>query len=353
MLCSSARRAFTLIELLARNTKHEIRNTKHSARRAFTLIELLARNTKHEIRNTKHSARRAFTLIELLVVIAIIAVLIGLLLPAVQKVREAANRTQCSNNLRQIGVAMHNYHDTHGSFPPGYVSRPKEPNGAGLGPGWGWAAHLLSHVEQDNLYRQLDFTKDITHPMHAPVRGLPLKVFLCPSDSPPSPTFGVVGAGGRLLTTVASANYVGLGGTLEITGFPDTNNGCFYRNSRTRVADIRDGTSNTIFVIERESRRSPMTTWVGAVTGALNPPLNPAFEEEGPGTLVLTNTGEAAAGRVPNNSLGHVEDPSSRHPTGVNTLLGDGSVRMLQNTIDPRIWEALGTRAGGEVISHD
>src|SRR5437660_3207304 len=110
-----------------------------------------------------HLPRRAFTLIELLVVIAIIAVLIGLLLPAVQKVREAASRLKCKNNLKQIGLAMHNYHDAQGSFPSGYVSSvgPNSP-ADDRGPGWGWAALILPYVEQDNLYKQIQLNKDIT-----------------------------------------------------------------------------------------------------------------------------------------------------------------------------------------------
>lgn len=291
---------------------------------------------------------RGFTLIELLVVIAIIAILIGLLLPAVQKVREAAARAQCTNNLKQIGLAMHGHHGVYERFPPGYTSRTSTVNGPGTGPGWGWCAHLLPYLEQDNLYRQIDLTKDIADPMHSTVRVTKLKVFLCPSDSPNGDTCIVPTTTGNL--TVAFANYVAMGGTFEVTAFPDTGTGCFYRNSKINVAGIPDGTSNTIFVIERESKASPRTTWVGAITNSRNPPINPAYDDEGPPTLILTNTGEHDEGRVPNNTLQHVEDATSRHSAGVNTLLGDGSVRMIQNTINPRTWEALGTRAGGEVI---
>ena len=297
----------------------------------------------------RSSVRAAFTLIELLVVIAIIAVLIGLLLPAVQKAREAAARTQCANNLKQIGLAMHAYHGVYGYFPPGFTSQAATTNGDSLGPGWGWAAHLLPYVEQNPLHRQINITRDIADPVNAGPRVVPLTVYRCPSDSPPSLTFTAVADGAAPIVPVAFANYVGVGGIYEVTGNPDVNTGVLLRNSKYRVTDITDGSTNTLLVTERQSRRSPMTTWAGAVTGSVNPPVNPAYDDEGPATLCLTNLGEPADGRTPNNRLDHVEDSSSRHPGGINAVFGDGSVRFVRDSISPFTWSALGTRSGGEV----
>ncbi len=295
--------------------------------------------------------RRAFTLIELLVVIAIIAVLIGLLLPAVQKVREAAARTTCQNNLKQIGLGAHNYHGALGYFPPGYNSKTPTPNGENLGPGWGWAAILLPYIEQENLARAIDFTKDVADPFNLKARTTTLKVYRCPSDSPPSDLTTIVSDdAGTPICDVAFANYVGLGGIYEVSGFPDVNTGVLLRNSKFRFADITDGTTNTMMASERHSKRSPKTTWTGAVTGAVYPPVNPGYDDEEAQTLILMNIGEPDEARTPNNPLDHVEDPCSLHTGGVNVLLCDGSVRFVRNFIDPKTWSALGTRAGGEVL---
>src|SRR5262249_49482973 len=130
----------------------------------------------------KGSECRGFTLIELLVVIAIIAILVSLLLPAVQKVREAASRTTCENNLKQIGLAMHNYHDAQDSFPVGYYAPTPWPQ-LDNGPGWGWGAFLLPYLEQSNLYNQIDFKIGVGDPASAAVRSTFLKIFFCPSDT--------------------------------------------------------------------------------------------------------------------------------------------------------------------------
>jgi prepilin-type N-terminal cleavage/methylation domain-containing protein/prepilin-type processing-associated H-X9-DG protein len=290
--------------------------------------------------------RTGFTLVELLVVIAIIGVLVAILLPAIQAARESARRAQCQNNLRQIGVGMHNMHAARGHFPPGFVSQTTAKNAEGTGPGWGWAAHLLPYLEEVSL--QVDLKRDLNDPVHDSVRTTSLALFLCPSDADPPRTFKVTDEHSATLTSVAFANYVGVGGTFEVTEFPDTGNGAFLRNRGLRVANFTDGTSKTLMVGERGSRRSPQTTWVGAVTSAAVPPLNPTYDTEGPPVLVLTNTGEAADDRVPNNALDHVEDSNSDHPDGVNFLFCDGSVRIIDNQIDPTLWQALGTRAGDE-----
>jgi prepilin-type N-terminal cleavage/methylation domain-containing protein len=289
---------------------------------------------------------KAFTLVELLVVIAIIGVLVALLLPAVQAAREAARRTQCKNNLKQIGLAFHNFESARRAFPPGFTSSATETNGPGSGPGWGWAAYILPYLEESTL--PVDLKRDITDPVHDRVRVTYFPVFRCPSDPDASATFAVRDSSGNALSELAFANYVGVGGTLEVTGFPDTGTGVLFRNHQVRIKDITDGTSHTIMVSERASRQSPQTTWVGAVKNSVVPPINPNFDNEGPPVLVLTNTGTIEDKRVPNSYFDHVEDSNSEHPQGVHLMFCDGSVQAINNDIDPTVWVALGTRAGDE-----
>jgi prepilin-type N-terminal cleavage/methylation domain-containing protein/prepilin-type processing-associated H-X9-DG protein len=293
------------------------------------------------------SSRRAFTLIELLVVIAIIAILIGLLLPAVQKVREAAARLQCTNNLKQIGLACHSYHDSQQSLPPGYLATAAYPDTT---PGWGWAAFLLPYLEQDNLYRQINLGQPVQNSSAAQVI---VKVYLCPSDSPPRAPFAVGDAGGAALLQAAPSSYAATVGQDASEVDDPTGDGVFYRNSRTRFADITDGTSQTVLAGDRAWAQT-MGTWAGAPSGAVT--------RAGPRNAWPNATGPAQALTLVHNNWvnittdadGGLDDFSSNHVGGVNVLLADGSVRFVRSiTVDGaehRAFWALGTRAGGEVI---
>ncbi len=298
--------------------------------------------------NLRRQNRHAFTLIELLVVIAIIAVLIGLLVPAVQKVREAANRLTCHNNLKQIGLAMHGIHDQFGRLPPGYVDLQTQiANPTDLGPGFGWATALLPQLEQDPLYKQFNFAQPVSNAANATPRATLLKVFQCPSDTH-NQVFNTTG----LAVSIAPSNYVGMYGSGEIADDPARGNGVLYRNSRTRMADILDGTTNTILVGERSSNLLKCT-WAGfdpAMTA--EHPADPT-EVEAAQALILGHTGEFDPfdpPHTPNSPIAHVDDFWSRHTGGANFLLGDGSVRQINNTISPKTWVAMGTRAGGEIV---
>jgi len=280
------------------------------------------------------------------VVIAIIAVLIGLLLPAVQKVREAANRTTCINNLKQIGLAMHSYHDARGRFPVGYYDPTPWPQ-LDNGPGWGWGAYLLPYLEQDNLYRQINFNLDVGDPANAAAGAQFLKIFFCPSDEQIT-TFTVTD-GGSKSWTLAQGSYVACNGNDGVDDFttpPHT--GAFMRAIKGfRTSDIADGLSNTLFVGDRTVKLS-YSTWIGGPTGALNPFLQdpPNFGAEV--TLLMCHAGPTG----PNTpGVFDADSTSSPHRVGVPFLFGDGSVHFLGNNIDIPVWMALATRTGGEAIS--
>jgi prepilin-type N-terminal cleavage/methylation domain-containing protein/prepilin-type processing-associated H-X9-DG protein len=294
--------------------------------------------------------RRAFTLIELLVVIAIIAVLIGLLLPAVQKVREAAARLQCENNLKQIGLALQNYHDTAGSFPSGYVSG-VDASGDDTGPGWGWAAFILPQMEQQPLYASIQFGQNIEAPANASARVRLVKAYLCPSDSVPltwaATRYDAAGAALGVVCDVASASYVGNFGVAE----PGVDGeGVFFRNSAVRIGDITDGTSQTFLVGERSARWGQVT-WAGAVTNAsMVPPANSPAQ---PGIwnssgFVLGHTFEGTGG--PGSAGTETNGFASQHTHGANFLFADGHVQFVSETMDHQIYKGLSTRAGGEAL---
>jgi prepilin-type N-terminal cleavage/methylation domain-containing protein/prepilin-type processing-associated H-X9-DG protein len=334
--------------------------------------------------------RGGFTLIELLVVIAIIGVLAALLLPAVQAAREAARRMQCSNNLKQMGLALHNYIDSHGVFPPGYVSAinpsvtdpcdqdAENSTSIDLGPGWAWGSMILSQMEQGSLYNAINYDLSVLDPSNHTGRKSVVGAYLCPSDYGPRlisvyadpPKAG--GAGSTMvLDEVARGNYVGMWGVGEIcagsgpTGSENVGgigspNGIFHRNSRTSIAEVVDGMSQTIAVGER-SRNLSDVTWTARVPGGWlaktslfeggTDKFSPEAEETW--TQILGPAGLEDGSRTINQDTAHVEDYWSRHPGGANFLFADGSVHFLKSGISPASFRALATRGSSEVISGD
>ena len=298
---------------------------------------------------------RAFTLIELLVVIAIIGVLVALLLPAVQAAREAARRSQCVNNLKQIGLALHNYESSNQTLPPGYVSA-FDSTGTDLGTGWGWASMMLPQLELSTGFAALNFLQNIELPGNQTVRLVIFNVFLCPTDrvDPSWPAVDrdyLTGAPTRVICQIAPSNYVGMNGVSEPG--PD-GEGVFFRNSQIAFRDITDGLSQTLAVGERSHFLGP-ATWTGSVTGALlydgdGDMVGTPVVETGPG-MVLGHSGEGAG---PGANRSEPNQFYSLHPgRGVNFLFADGHVAFLKATMNYKTYVALSTRSGNEVISGD
>ncbi|GAB4142578.1 MAG: DUF1559 domain-containing protein [Planctomycetaceae bacterium] len=290
--------------------------------------------------------RRGFTLIELLVVIAIIAILIALLLPAVQQAREAARRAQNRNNLKQIGIALHNYHETAKTFPPGWIGVTAGQSDVEGVSGFGWAAHILPMLEQENITSRIDFSSSILSPSNSLAREMYLPVFRNPSDTGPERWTITRESDGAPLASLAMSNYIGNFGTTELEdceglspGLSCQGNGIFFHNSNVRIRDIKDGTSNTFLVGERRTRLDVdpqwLSTWVGAV---------PEGEEAFARIL-------GVADHNPNSPVGHLDDFSSPHTGGVFFLFADGRVRFISENISHAVYQALATRNGGEAVS--
>lgn len=304
------------------------------------------------------SKRRGFTLIELLVVIAIIAVLVALLLPAVQQAREAARRAQCKNNLKQMGLALHNYADVCRVLPPGFIAGA---NFAVTTPGWGWGAMILPYLDQAPLYNKANFSLPVEHANNSAVVQTVLPAFLCPTDVGATSIFSITNAGGATVVQAAPSSYAACFGNDSSSTQPVVvdyaNTGCFFRNSATRMADITDGTSNTILIGERAFAQA-LGTWVGAPNGGLMRPgqKNPALATAPPADPPDLCLAHSHFINVTNDPDGGLDDFSSMHTGGAHFLFADGSIRFIQNIVTDgpglsAMFQAIGTRSGGEVVS--
>jgi prepilin-type processing-associated H-X9-DG protein/prepilin-type N-terminal cleavage/methylation domain-containing protein len=298
--------------------------------------------------------RRGFSLIELLTVIATVGVLCALLLPAVQGAREAERRVRCGNNLRQMGIALHNYHDALGSFPMGYVAA-RNQAATVTSPGWGWAALILPQLDQRPLFGSANFSLPVESMANATSRATAIGVYICPSDRD-SGNYTIVRDSGSPIGVFQSNSYAAcFGAGLEIDDVPDRGNGLFFRNGVVRLADVRDGTGSTIAIGERGACLVK-TPWIGAPEGgtssldATSTLSAAAYGSTGRGGELVV----AHAGNVNLNASGtSPDDFYSPHTGGANFLFADGSARFVKQTINLHVYRALCTRNGGEILGGD
>lgn len=302
-----------------------------------------------------HQRRSAFTLIELLVSIAVMGLLLALLLPAVQMARESARRTECTNHLKQIGLACHEHHDTYRVFPPGWVQAPfTVPQGQVLQGGHGYGPFLLPYLDQKPLADLYRWDKRAQGPENQPVAATQLEIYQCPSAE-----------ADRWVTAVEDSrnySYGGRGACGDYTGVKDIDTqlvdqglvdpankyvGVLTQDYLTRIADITDGTSQTILITECAGRP---TLW------RAGRPIAGGYAAGGPwvsGTLTFgqgsTSDGVTKIGPCAINCTNDRE-VYSFHPAGANTLFSDGSVHFLSASLDIRVFAQLATRAGGEVV---
>ena len=310
-------------------------------------------------------SRRAFTLVELLVVIAIIGTLVGLLLPAVQSAREAARRAQCTNNLKQTGLALQNYHDTRLQLPEGWLcdaaGNPPDNENAEKGRGWGWATRILPHMEEDGLFKKhiqpIISSGSISTLVATTPSALQTVIpgFLCPSDAGAGkatfePGESTAADNDHLSpdkvpggTTFSRSNYVGMFGangwedepdeTPPEVGEPYAGDGIFFANSRTPFRHITDGLSKTIMVGERDSRVGG-SLWIGMHEDLAEPI----------GRIVAH--GHHSPNGNPDEQ--HFGDLSSRHVAGANVVFADGHCDFISESIATNVFQALCTRKGAD-----
>ncbi|MDZ4851123.1 MAG: DUF1559 domain-containing protein [Pirellulaceae bacterium] len=288
--------------------------------------------------------RSAFTLIELLASMSIVGVLVSLLLPAVQSARAAARRMSCESNLRQLGIALHNYESAILRLPAGYVfAQGAQGNHAGFG----WGAGILPYVEQANVFNQIDFSIPLFDPSNATVREKNLPIFICPEDFISLNGFVEMGT-----EKYAMSSYVASFGPPDLDDTQDKRDGMFSRNSETRNADVLDGLSNTLVCGERQNGRfrrggvhgphfSYETTWAGAIREISDP-------TDDHGHMVLFQTGH-----TPNSLDSDDRDVSAPHVGYANFLFGDGSVRLITEQVDLKVYQTLSTRAEGDFMAFD
>jgi prepilin-type N-terminal cleavage/methylation domain-containing protein len=305
--------------------------------------------------------RFGFTLVELLVVIAIIGILVGLLLPAVQAAREAARRMQCSNNIKQMGLALQNYESAHRTFPPGFISRVTGlwPGGGNTpipeaGPGWSFFAMILPYMEQPAVYQRIDFSRTITDGVNQVARSTRISSYQCPSDAWNDPV--AVWPDSIGIRDLAHCSYIGcLGGgnpadapgytaMYEETPF----NGMFHRNIPVKHAHITDGTSHTIGLGERASMFAP-NGWAGVIPTAQTVFSSPIARRRGqvegqtarPAITMATVHVRTGGPNAPTGSPGGFWSP---HTGGCLFLLMDGSTHTIETNIDIPIFRGMAGR---------
>jgi prepilin-type N-terminal cleavage/methylation domain-containing protein/prepilin-type processing-associated H-X9-DG protein len=303
------------------------------------------------------ASRRAFTLVELLVVIAILAVLIGLMLPAVQKVREAANSVQCKSNLKQIGLALHHYNDTNGKFPPALAADPAwfpgfgQPKNPDTKYWFSWQTRILLFIEQGNVYQLVAWDQWAWYnppggiPEGGYLNGVQMDLYLCPSDSRSHQVVDYQGM------DVAFTDSLGVNGTSQFAF-----DGILYINSQTSLRQVvgGDGASNTLLVGERPPAYSLYWGWWFAGSGDY-----PYFGV--PDVVMGSNEQRTKGGPSDYYRPGTLNDPAdgdlyhfwSLHAGGCNFLFADGSVRFIPYAVSPDLLHNLATRNGGEVVNED